>query len=135
MRDYLAELLLSNPRGQPFTLFRPAATRAQKKQVVSRSKSQFGGEYEEYRHEKRSMRGDSSNEDVDSDTCSLISKRHGDRKRMHTKSMIEIGGRGNRSERSFHEVPRRKNSTRSISRGASAHHQRTQMTKYEERCL
>ena len=93
MRDYLTELLLSNPRGQPFTLFRPAASRAHKKQVVSRSKSQVG-DYEEYRHEKRSMRGESSNEDADSDTCSLISKRHGDRKRMHTKSMIEIGGKG-----------------------------------------
>ena len=122
MRDYLAELLLSNPRGQPFILFRPAATKAHKKQVDSRSKSQLG-DYEEYRHEKRSLRDDSSNEDVDSDNCSLISKRHGDRKRMHTKSMIEIGGKGDRSERSFHhEVPRRKNSTRSISRGASAHH-------------
>lgn len=95
----------------------------------------MGGDKEEHRHEKRSMRGDSSNEDGDSDNCSMISKRHGDRKRMHTKSMIEIGGKGDQSERSFHEVPRRKNSTHSISRGAIAHNKRTQITKYEERCL
>ena len=106
MRDYLGELLLSSPKYRSFIMFRPAAAAAkeQRKQLVPRSKSQIG-EFEEQKFEKRSVRADSSSDDDFSDTSSLISKKRGERMRIHTKSMIEVGGRGDRYERGFNDVP------------------------------
>lgn len=83
--------------------------------------------------ERRTNRGDSSE-----GSGSVISMRQGDRdrRRMHTKSMIEIGGGGGNygCERNFEEVPRRKNSTRSISRGGGGSRpliRHTDLTDYE----
>jgi len=91
-----------------------------------RSRTQIGAGLDMEYDDRRTQRAPSSDSND-----SLLSKRQG--RRLHTKSMIDI--RGYASERSFNEIPMRKNSSRSNKRGANSRPIMAKMTEYEQRCL